>query len=390
MMVVPNYPYPVAGGLEKQAHELAKALLEQNIEVQIISGQFTDEQAYQELVDGVLVHRIPWAKQKWLRFISVPFYLLSTLFRMRNSFDVVHLHQFSWFSLYTLVLASILKKPVLTKLPNVGELGIPGLKKQALGSFKLAMLLKSDAIVAMSKQSIEELNSVKFPMTRTLVTPNGISIDVHRKIKYRSECCKVVFVGRLVAQKGVIDLLHVWKDIVHEYDNVELEIWGNGELKKELLTLSDDLGINDSIVFRDHVTEVPSKLKDMDIFVLPSYSEGNSNAILEAMAVGLPIISTDIGGTAMLVGEEGGRLLYKAGDRDMLRKHLSELVGSEETRKELGKKMHSRVLKNFDINHIAETYVQAYSLLCSQRQDSVCELRSIAITEHSEHQQGEV
>lgn len=381
MMLVPNYPYPVAGGLEKQAHELAKALLAQNIEVQVISGQFDSKQASQELVDGVIVHRLPWAKQKWLRFIKVPAYLSSKLFRMRNSFDVVHLHQFSWFSLYTLALAFILKKPVLTKLPNVGELGIPGLKKQAFGNFKLAMLLKSDAIVAMSKQSIEELKSVSFPMTRTLVTPNGISMNADRKTKFSHEHCKVVFVGRLVAQKGILDLLHVWKEIVKDHENVELEIWGSGDLKKELITLSEELGLNNAINFRDHVTDVASKLKDMDIFVLPSYLEGNSNAILEAMAAGLPVVSTRVGGTAMLVGEDGGRLLYKAGDREMLRRHLSHLIESAETRRELGEKMYSRVLKYFDINSVADTYIQAYGFLTSQRNELIHELSSKAITE---------
>ena len=84
-MVVPMYPYPVAGGLERQSHELAKALLEYGIDVQVVSGAFARFQQSEESVEGVRVYRIPWIESKWLRFLRTPFDLFTVLFARRKS-----------------------------------------------------------------------------------------------------------------------------------------------------------------------------------------------------------------------------------------------------------------------------------------------------------------
>lgn len=385
LMAVPQYPYPVVGGLERQSHELAKTLLALGVAVQAVSGKIEPTQPAQDWVEGVLVHRIPWSHMKWLRFIRTPFDLLRVFFAIRNTYDVVHLHQHSSFGLFVILLARLLGKPVLTKLPNVGELGLPGMRATRFGPLKLAIFKRSNAVVAMSSESLAELDVVGFPSGNVLATPNGIRMrgDVVGVNSIRPEkvACRVVFVGRLIAQKMIEDLLHAWQQVsTNTARRVQLELWGSGPLEADLKQLCSALGLAESVVFRGHVDSVRDRLGEMDIFVLPSKAEGNSNAILEAMAAGLPVVSTRVGGTPMLVGAEGARFLIEPGDRAGLISRLLELVEDIGLRQRIGASMRQRVLDHFDIQRVAIAYAAAYDLLKVGEYERIGELANPVIT----------
>ena len=379
LMVVPQYPYPVVGGLERQAHELAKVLLELGVEVQALSGKTLASQSSQEQVEGVLVHRLPWPKQKLFRFIRSPFDIFNLLCKRRSSYDVIHLHQYSWFGLFVIIAARLLNKPILTKLPNDGIYGLPGVAKSRLGWLKLAIFKCTTAVVAMTEASLTELNDIGFPKERVLFTPNGIKVlkeDVKiKKNSINSELCRVVFVGALREQKGIEDLLYAWKKLVMNTRKiVQLELWGNGPLEFELKSLCDQLNISDSVVFHGFMKSVRQNLIDMDIFVLASLGEGNSNAILEAMASGLPIVSTRVGGAAMQVGPAGEGFLVEPGDQEGLYICLKELVENIALREHLGTEMYKRILSHFDIHNVAKTYVKTYSHLSKGKYDLISEV----------------
>jgi glycosyltransferase involved in cell wall biosynthesis len=379
MMVVPKYPYPVAGGLERQSHELAKALLEEGIDVQVVSGAFAPSQQSEESVESVCVHRISWTESKWLRFLRTPIDLFAVLYARRKTYDVIHLHQTSWFGMFTIIAAKLLGKPILTKLANVGSLGIPGLLGLPFGSIMLKILLSSDAMVAMSEESIAEATSHGYPIERILVTPNGIRLSsqsrsVQRNGEYQKPC-RVVFVGRLSPQKGLDMLLQAWLDVKEAVGpHVLLEIWGAGPLESELRRMSHDLNLEESVTFRGHLEGVPERLRSIDIFVMNSQAEGNSNAILEAMAAGLPVVSTRVGGTAMLVGPEGADFLFDPGDRAGLVERLVTLIRNPALREATSNAMQRRASEYFDIRRVARTYADAYRFLASGVRDRVSEL----------------
>jgi glycosyltransferase involved in cell wall biosynthesis len=111
------------------------------------------------------------------------------------------------------------------------------------------------------------------------------------------------------------------------------------------------------------VDNVRRKLPAADIFVLPSRTEGNSNAVLEAMEAGLPIVATTVGGTPMQVGEEGEPLLFNVGDSNTLAERLLLLIQDAGLRRHYGEAMRRRVERHFDILHVAEVYRGAYGCL---------------------------
>ena len=382
LMFVPQYPYPVVGGLERQSHELSKALAIHGVSVQVISGKIFPGQPVAESVEGVPVTRIPWSNHRAIRFLRSPFDIFFTLWRKRTTFDVIHLHQHSWVGLYVILVSKLLGKPILTKLPNVGNFGIPGMFANRFGRLKLALLLWSDGLVAMSQQSLDELQEVGYPAGRILATPNGIRLSNEQSAddmmnEQTNASCKVVFVGRLMEQKRLDTLLEAWRNVVDLLGPVPvLELWGDGPLLQQLRQVSHELGLCESVIFRGHVGDVRSRLKNVGVFVLPSGAEGNSNAILEAMDAGLPIVSTRIGGTSMMVGDEGAPFLFDVGDTDTLAHHLITLLQSPTLRRKVGKAMRRRIEMHFDLNKVALTYQAAYYCLAQGRRD---ELRGLGI-----------
>lgn len=386
MMVVPQYPYPVVGGLERQAHELAKALLELGLDVQAISGRLEQGQPSCEIVEGIAVYRIPWSRKKYVRFLRTPFDLCRVLRARRKTYDVIHLHQHSWFGLFTILVAKWLRIPILTKLPNVGKVGLPGMAAQRFGGLKLGILLCADALVAMSHESLAELQQADFPKGRVLTTPNGIRLDRVRPatnaIASNTQPCRVVFVGRLIEVKGLDILLAAWSKVVHaEKAHAILELWGSGMMEAMLRRRCDELPFTDSVVFRGHVEDVRSQLPEMDVFVLPSHAEGNSNAVLEAMAAGLPIVSTRVGGTSMQVGHEGANFLCEPGDVDSLAANMLKLIQDPDLRVQVGSAMRRRVERHFDISRVAQTYAAAYRFLTMGQRDRVNEASNPVVLE---------
>ncbi len=376
LMAVPQYPYPVMGGLERQSHELAKALLGLGIGVQALSGKIEATQARQESVEGVLVHRIPWPRKKYVRFLRTPFDVFAVLFSRRDTYDIVHLHQFSWFGAFVILLARALGKPVLTKLPSVGATSLPGIAASPLGTIMLAIFRLSDAVVAMSSESLAELAAAGYPLRRVLRTPNGIRLLTSKSSPAEGRSppgeCRVVFVGRLSEEKRIADILQVWQRVTSaSTQHLTLELWGTGPDEAAMKALCVELDIANSVRFCGHVESVRVRLEEMDIFILTSVREGNSNAILEAMAAGLPVVSTAVGGTPMLVGPEGSPYLVEPGDLDGLHERLIRLIEDRGLRLAAGEAMLDRIRKHFDMRLVARTYAAAYGLLAGGRRDEV-------------------
>jgi len=367
--------------MERQAHELAKALVRRGIEVQAVSARFHAGQQAVERVDGVWVNRTAWSEIKIIRFLLLPWSLVGVLWRQRRTFDVMHVHQFSGFGLAAILAGRVLNKPVLTKLLGIGPFGIAGMRESWFGRVKLAAFRLSTGVVAMCEESIAELSFIGYPLNRTLRTPNGIDTDCEVRQSETSEIGQevrlVVYVGRLTAEKRLYDLLEAWSRLPDSIRRLNrLEIWGSGPLRSSLESRCTVLDLADQVVFRGDVNDVRGRLPRARILVLPSATEGNSNAILEAMAAGLPVVATCVGGTPMLLGEEGRHQLFNPGDIAALTGHLQKLLASPDECARIGRAMRRRVLDHFDINVIAKRYAAAYRLLVSGRQEELWTLSS--------------
>ena len=369
LMFVPQYPYPVVGGLERQSHELSKALLRQSTQVIVLSGKINGEGPSQEFVEGVNVFRLPWANIKWLRSLQSTLALIWIMYKLRSQYNIVHIHNISWSGGLVLILGKLLGKKSLVKLPNSGEFGIPGIRTRFLGILLLQILKRSNVVIALSEDSAQELTDIAYPRRQVLKITNGISSAGYftkRDTHNDTDLVKAIFAGRLSKEKGLFDLLGAWaKALENLPQSAILDICGDGPLKEALIDMVKELGIEGSVRILGHVEGMASLLGNADFFVLPSYFEGNSNAILEAMAAGLPIISTRVGGTPCLVGREGAKLLCSPGDQDALAKHLTLLISGPVLRRSYGAAMRKRVVNFFDIDAVTARYLSVYKHLLS-------------------------
>src|ERR1044071_1174063 len=378
LMAVAKSPFRVVGGLEGQVHELAKALVQRRHAVYALSSRFDRSQQAISWMEGIHVHRVKWIECRLARFVLFPFGLARMLFKLRKHSDLVHIHNISWFGAFVTLFAKAARLAVITKLPNVGEFGIAGMRRAQFSFLRIALLKISDAAVAMTPESAAELTAIGYPETRVLKVCNGISLlSPPLSRPFASSPIEVVYAGRLSPEKGLTDLLHSWAAVkARTSQKIKLRIVGAGPQDKQLRELSSDLALGDTLEFCGYRSDVPAELSRAQIFVLPSYAEGNSNAILEAMRAGLPIVATRIGGAPVQVGSEGENFLYPPHDRTALTDKLLTLIEDEALRHRLGKAMRERVQELFAIEHVAAAYERAYELLLSGRRHQLGQLNT--------------
>lgn len=389
LMVVPNY-LPYLGGLERQAHTLGAALARAGCRVTVLTRRLSRDLPASELIDGVRVLRLPSA---WRGVRSVdplfPLALGVATAALAPRHDLVHLHAKSWFMLGSMPLARLLRRPVLVKLPNVRERGVPGMLRRPLGRQLVALLRQADAWAVLSPESRAELTAAGFAPERIFETRNGVDLrrytpaDPATRARLRAElglppdATVALFAGRLTAQKGLADLLGAWEQARASAAHPLLAICGDGPLRAELERLAASRGLAD-VRFVGKSERMADWYRAADLFALPSYAEGNSNALLEAMACGLPVVASLVGGTAELVGPQGRHLLHEPGDVAAIAAHLRALLADPEGRANLGRRLSERARAQFSIDVVARHYLACYRLLISGRADAVGELLKVA------------
>jgi glycosyltransferase involved in cell wall biosynthesis len=308
------------------------------------------------------------------------------VFLRAGRYDVIHIHNLSTFGALVAVAGWLRRTPVMMKLPNVGRLGIPGLREYVLGDGVLLMLKCVSAFVAMSEESVRELVEIRTPERKIFKIVNGINLrafdEASEGADRDNKDIKVIFTGRLVQNKGVEDLLEAWSGLqegglLESADaQVRLHIVGDGPDKKRLQEITAKLQVQDTVIFEGYRSDIPRLLLQSSIFVLPSYSEGNSNSILEAMSAGLPVVSTDIGGTSLLMGPEASEYVVETGDIDRMATCLKSLIGNQDLREMLSANLRRRVESHFDIGVVAKAYCAAYSELRRSRSADMTPLAS--------------
>jgi len=163
-------------------------------------------------------------------------------------------------------------------------------------------------------------------------------------------------VGNMRPVKGHRYLVEAAKRIVQKYPNAHFVFIGGGELRADLIRMSDRLGLRNNTHFPGIREDIPEMIHCMDICVLPSLSEGFSNTLLEYMAAGKPIVATRAGGNPeVIVHRTTGLLTNKADPKDLAEKILF-LLGNEDRAKQLGVEARMHVERWFSVNKMVERY----------------------------------
>jgi glycosyltransferase involved in cell wall biosynthesis len=208
------------------------------------------------------------------------------------------------------------------------------------------------------------------------LTENGVDLTVFGPIRANGNESRArprfAFVGRLVDWKGVDMLLEATARALREQD-LELHIVGDGSERSQLEVLATNLGLNEHVVFHGFIPQeqCATLLADCDALVLPSLYECGGAVVLEAMAIGLPVIATKWGGPADYLDDTSGILIEPAGRERFiadLARAMVRLGGSRELGHRLGQSGRLRVTREFDwekkIDRILSVYARAARSQC--------------------------
>lgn len=171
----------------------------------------------------------------------------------------------------------------------------------------------------------------------------------------------VTYVGRLDKKKGLYVLIESWKEVISRYPNAHLLLVGGGREKSYLTEYANELKISKNVEFAGETEDVYQFLKISDIFVLPTFLEGFSTSLIEAMACELPVVSTNVTGIPDIVDDAG--IIVEPRDTASLSSAIDKLIGDENLRKKLGKKGRKIVEERYSDTIVAKKIKMVYESL---------------------------
>jgi len=201
------------------------------------------------------------------------------------------------------------------------------------------------------------------------VIPNGVDLDKFKPIKKtKNDIIRMLNVGRFVSHKGHIYLLKAIKILLSYRSDFILHLVGTGPLLPQMKKISDEIGINKNVVFHGYVAD--DKLLELysrsDIFILPSIIEGLPVVILEAMAMGLPIVSTRIAAINGIL-DENNAIMVEPANPLSLANGIMKIINNERLRERLSRIVRNEAVERFDWEKISDINFSSLSevIICT-------------------------
>lgn len=354
---------PFIGGAEKQLAAVLQRLPAYGIEPMVITRRH-DASPADDRVEGVPVHRIEVGRHRELASITYTLKGLLALRRFRP--DVVHAFELRSPSTTAVAWRALSRTPVLAKVLRGGTLGdIAALSRKPSDRMRLQRILrKIDAFAVISREIDDELAAEGVPAERRLFIPNGVDLGSYlpatatEKSRLRDELGLgsgpvALFAGRLEREKQVDRLIEIWPRVRMAVPGATLVVVGTGSLEEGLKASAPE-GVH--LVGKQ--TAMRPWFAASDVFVLPSLAEGLSNALLEAMAMGLRCVATEVGSAPDLLGDGLGSLV-PVGDPDALCSALGSALAAPPD-EALAQRIRDRVERDYSIDATARKLAEAY------------------------------
>lgn len=237
-----------------------------------------------------------------------------------------------------------------------------------------AMARWTGALVADSQWMARHMTANGFSPARITIVPTGIDVDW--LLSEQNAAGLSLEKGRIIGDDpmiGAIARLHPVKDlgtflracaiISRDMPNARFLIAGDGPERRALEELAAQLGLTDRIFFAGEVADVRSVLRRIDVFALPSLSESCPNALLEAMAFGLPCVATAVGGVPEIIEHGTNGLLCPAGNATELAGSILLLIRDKELRRKVSSQAARTVRERFAVSRLVKSYLRLYRRL---------------------------
>jgi len=351
------------GGLERVVVDLAKEFSRRGHDVHICCLADKEPLAREAERAGVTVFSLNKAPGI---AAGLPFRIAKTV--RNQKYDVIHTHNEAGI-IYGAFAAIISGMRCIVHTEHGKEPGY--LEKNLLRLAERYLFGRANHIVAVSESlRVNLTRDYGLPCGRVKVILNGIAA----KEFYRPECRKqarkrlgienggllIGHIARLVPLKNQKFLISVFGELKKEYGKLKLVIAGDGPLMSELRSFAADCGLSGDVLLLGERSDIPEILSAFDLFMLPSLTEGISVTLLEAMAAGIPVVASRVGGNSEIVDDNRSGILIASGETEAWVRKLKILIDSAEERMRLAKAAQRAVRGNYSVEIMADRYERLY------------------------------
>ncbi len=372
-----NNEFPPLGGGTGTANQ---AVLERfaclpGLEIDLITSALGKLSEKEPFTNRIQIHKVPVrnkdihhsSNRELIEYAARAFWLAIKLHR-KNPYDL----SFAWSTVPAGAVALALKRILqLRYIVRVCGPDIPGFEQryQTIHLFLAPVIRRvwraADKLIAKSAREIEMIHAVD-PNVDCLLIPNGVDLNRFAAAPPVPDDgpLRVVCVGRLIERKGQHHLIEAVKRLTDEGIDVKLDLVGTGDAQPTNEGQVAKLGLNERVRFFGYVPreQIAAHYAAAQVFVLPSYNEGMSVALLEAMAAGLAVLVTPTGGTPELVQPEVNGLIFNWADVAELAAHLRRLARDRALARRMGEASRRRA-SDFSWETAAQRYSDIFTQL---------------------------
>lgn len=372
-----NNEFPPLGGGTGTVNQAMLACFAQvsGLEIDLITSALRKSYEEELFAEKIRIYKVPIrnrnihhsSNRELAEYFLRGWRLASRLYR-QEKYDFC----FAWSAVPAGAIALALRRMMgLRYMLRVCGPDIPGFETRYRSiHFFLAPLIRriwwaADSVVAKSAREIEMIQAVD-PAVDCLLIPNGVDASRFKPIHPAPDDgpLKLLCVGRLIERKGQRHLIEVIKRLSDATLDVELDLVGEGDARPAIEAQVARLGLGDRVCFSGYVPreKIAEHYAAAHVFVLPSYNEGMSVALLEAMAAGLAVVVTPTGGTSELIEPEINGLVFDWGDVETLASHLRRLAQDRSVVRRMGQAARQRA-SEFSWDRAALRYVEIFRSL---------------------------
>ena len=414
LMLTWEYPPRVVGGISRVVYDLSRTLLKDGHDVTVVTYKEGDAPDFED-DKGVKVYRvgnyminpnnfIDWIMQLNFNLVAKA----NEIIAKEGNFDVIHAHD--WLVAYA---AKTLKNSY--NIPIVATIhateagrnsGIHDETQRYINDTEWLLTYEATEVIVNSNYMKNEIQRLfGLPFDKINVIPNGINLSnftgIERDYDFRRQYAMdnekiILYVGRLVYEKGVQHLIAAMPKILSNYNDAKLIIAGRGGMMDELRAEASNLGLNDKIYFTGYLNskQVQKMYKCADVAVFPSTYEPFGIVALEAMLAGVPTVVSDVGGLDEIVTHGVDGMKSYAGNANSIADSVTALLYDHQLATNVSKKAKQKVKDQFNWEKIAQdthfTYEKAICQTMAERQAKQMLQEKAKKTEKAENSQKEI
>lgn len=286
----------------------------------------------------------------------------------RKEYDIIHTHSLKA-DLWGAIVGSLTRTPLIISTVHNNEerlLGNPFvrfLEKRVIGRVDNTIVIVSDGV---GRFLMEKAGISKDKMKRVYYGMDASDVEIDKDKDIRQEfgidgdAPLVGCIGRLTEQKGHIYLIQAAKNIVENFSEVKFLIVGKGELERSLKKLVRDSGLDSNFIFTGFREDVYSIIDKLDLVALPSLWEGFGLVLLEAMAMGKPVVATNVGGIPEIIQDGETGILIPPRNPDALADAIIKLLKDKGLTQRMGEAGRRRVKENFQAARMTKEIEHIY------------------------------